>query len=64
MFIAMDSTGEGQLDKHELRDGFLEFYNGDYEKAEEVAKDIFKKLDLNNNGQIDYSEFLILSINI
>jgi calcium-dependent protein kinase len=64
LFLAFDSTGEGQLDRHEFREGYLEYYNGDYEKAEKVTKEIFQKLDLNNNGKIDYSEFLILNMNI
>jgi Ca2+-binding EF-hand superfamily protein len=32
---------------------------GDAEKAQVEAKGIMQKLDFNNNGTIDYSEFLI-----
>lgn len=57
--MAFDKNGDGQLDYQEILDGYIMYFEGDEVKAENEAKMIMEKLDFNNNGSIDYSEFLI-----
>jgi Ca2+-binding EF-hand superfamily protein len=59
IFKAFDTNGDGQLEYHEIYEGYKQYFNGDVLQAEKEAKHIFEKLDFNNNGTIDYSEFLI-----
>ena len=62
IFQAFDKNGDGQLDPEELVEGYTEFFKGDRERAELEVQEIMDKLDLNGNGNIDYSEFLIANI--
>lgn len=62
IFTAFDRNGDGQLDQDELIEGYTEFFNGDRERAELEVQELMDKLDFNNNGNIDYSEFLIANI--
>lgn len=62
IFKAFDANGDGQIDKQELFEGYKQFFNGDITKAMEEANNIMSKLDFNNNGSIDYSEFMIANI--
>ena len=59
IFKAFDKNGDGQLDFKELLEGYTLYYDGDEVKARNEAKEIMDKLDFNNNGSIDYSEFLV-----
>ena len=47
-----------------MLDGYTEYFYGDKESAEVEAKKILGKLDFNNNGSIDYSEFLIAHVDM
>lgn len=42
--------------------GYIEYFNGDVERAEMEVEMIFEKLDFNQNGSIDYTEFMIANI--
>jgi calcium-dependent protein kinase len=44
--------------------GYTEYFNGDVERAELEVSEIMEKLDLNDNGNIDYSEFMIALLNL
>jgi calcium-dependent protein kinase len=57
----LDLNGDGRLSTEELIDAFKQFFpecNGE----EEVAS-IMSKLDIDGNGFIDYTEFLLATIN-
>ena len=64
IFQAFDKNGDGQLDHEELIEGYTEFFRGDVERAEMEVNEIMIKLDLNNNGSIDYSEFMIANVDL
>ena len=59
IFKELDVNGDGVLTRDELIEGFKKFYNGAQILAENEADDIMKKADLNGNGEIDYTEWII-----
>ena len=61
VFRAMDTNGDGKLDKKEIQSGYLEFF-GKVMSDEEVD-DMFSKVDVDDSGAIDYSEFVVASMN-
>ena len=60
VFKALDKDGNGKISKGEL----VEYFSSEYEqeKAEMIAKKILDNLDADENGCIDYTEFLAASI--
>ena len=60
MFQTLDKNKDGKLQYDELLSGYEEFY-GDFAK-EEVDK-IFKLVDVDNSGEIDFSEFVTATVN-
>jgi calcium-dependent protein kinase len=56
VFRNMDKNGDGKLSKDELMEEYLKIM-GESEAKEEVDR-IMKEVDSDNNGFIDYSEFL------
>lgn len=62
IFRAFDTNCDGQLDKSELVEGYTQFFNGNKKRAEYEVSQWMEKLDFNNNGQIDYSEFLCAAL--
>lgn len=64
IFQAFDTNNDGQLDFKELVDGYTEYFKGDVERAEFEVSEIMEKLDINDNGNIDYSEFMIAHLNV
>ena len=62
IFNAFDSNGDGHLVYEEIFEGYKQYFRGDDKRAELEARKILKKLDLNENGMIEYSEFLIANI--
>jgi Ca2+-binding EF-hand superfamily protein len=57
----MDLDGSGQLDKFEIKAGYKEFYNKALTKKE--LDDMFALLDTDGSGYIEYTEFVIASMN-
>ena len=60
VFRAMDKNGDGKLSKDELLEEYTKMM-GEADAREEVER-IMKEVDSDNNGFIDYSEFLKGSI--
>jgi calcium-dependent protein kinase len=60
-FSALDKDGDGFISKSELIEG-LRTIMTDLE-AELEAEKILKKIDLNGNNMIDYSEWVTATIN-
>lgn len=60
-FQALDLNGDGQLSREELIKGFTEVLK--VENPEKEVDEIMHQIDKNNNGTLDYSEFVIATIN-
>ena len=54
-FKTLDLNGDGVISVDELQKGLARYLGVDESKALGVAKQIFKKVDLNNSGAIDFS---------
>ena len=57
----MDLNGDGKLSKDEIRAGYLEYFGRTIGDVELDA--IFEKCDADGSGSIDYSEFVIATMN-
>ncbi len=63
-FKSMDKNGDGKITKEELLQGYKEIYTAKSEEElkEEVNK-FFTQADFDNNGELDYSEWQVATIN-
>ena len=61
-FIMLDLNGDGRLSVEELIVAFKQFFEPEFPAEQEVAN-IMSRLDIDNNGYIDYTEFLLATIN-
>jgi len=64
LFEAIDTDHDGLIDEIELFNHYGQFFPGTLEQELEKIKSIIHKCDLNQNGKIDYSEFLLFSKDI
>jgi len=60
VFIALDTNKDGFLSHEELLTGFTEMY-GEIGAKEEVDR-IYKAVDVDHSGEIDFSEFMAASV--
>lgn len=61
VYKAIDESGEGKLDKHELLEAFNKHGIDNYITEEEIDL-IFGCVDFDRSGFIDYSEFMIAAM--
>mmetsp|Transcript_18756 Transcript_18756/g.13586 ORF Transcript_18756/g.13586 Transcript_18756/m.13586 type:complete len:97 (-) Transcript_18756:111-401(-) len=61
MFKQLDKNGDGMLSKQEILEGYEEVFGISIDE-DEVDK-IFSDIDLDKNGTIDYTEFIMSTLN-
>lgn len=61
-FVSLDKDKDGKLGKEELIVGFKETFGEGYPAEEEVEK-LMEKVDIDGNGYIDLTEFVMATIN-
>lgn len=57
----MDLNGDGKLSKDELKKGYLQYFGRSIDDQE--IDEMFAKIDFDNSGSIDYSEFVVATMN-
>jgi calcium-dependent protein kinase len=57
----MDTNGDGKLSKTEISEGYLNFYGKQLEDHE--IDEMFAKVDADGSGEIEYSEFVVATMN-
>ena len=62
VFMALDKDGERSLTREELGKGYADLYK-DSERARQEADALMAVADVDNNGLIDFSEFLLATGN-
>lgn len=61
IFKAMDIDGNGELSKEEVLAGYEEHFG--ISISEEAVDAMFKAVDIDGNGAIDYTEFVMATMN-
>lgn len=61
LFKSLDKNGDGHLSKEEILEGYEDNF-GVPINEEEVDK-MFKNIDIDGNGSIDYTEFVMATMN-
>jgi len=61
VFCEMDANGDGVLELQEVKTGFEKIYGKDSDECKEV-EEMFRRLDLDGSGTIDYTEFCAAGI--
>jgi len=59
-FKALDKNSDGKLSRDELVDGYRQIFG---DMAEEEVDKILARVDANGSGEIDYSEWIVATIN-
>jgi calcium-dependent protein kinase len=61
VFRAMDANGDGKLSKEEIKNGYAEYFGRSLNDNE--IDEMFDKVDSDKSGAIDYSEFVVATMN-
>lgn len=61
-FKMLDTNNDGMLSKAELTEGYRKLYGDDNNDAAEEVEKIFSKVDIDCSGHIDYSEWVVATI--
>merc|ERR1719453_1017300 len=61
VFRAMDLNGDGKLQKNEIKQGYAQYFGR--ELKDEEIDEMFAKVDSDNSGEIEYSEFVVATLN-
>lgn len=57
----MDVNGDGKLSKAEIKNGYAEYFGKSL--TDEQVDEMFANIDGDGSGEIDYSEFVVASMN-
>jgi calcium-dependent protein kinase len=57
----MDLNGDGKLQKNEIKQGYSQYFGR--ELTDEEIDDMFTKVDADGSGEIEYSEFVVATLN-
>lgn len=61
VFKALDANGDGKLSKEEILGGYDKYFGK--VMSEEDVDNLFDSVDIDKSGYIDYSEFVIATMN-
>ena len=61
VFRAMDLNGDGKLQKDEIKQGYAEYFGRNL--SDQEVDEMFAKVDADGSGEIEYSEFVVATLN-
>merc|ERR1711871_601104 len=61
VFRTWDINGDGKLSKEEIKLGYAEFFGKSL--SDDEVDEMFARVDQDGNGEIEYSEFVVATMN-